>query len=48
MFGAGKLKLRELITEVLDVSEINTAIQHMRDGSLAGRCLVRFSGEGGR
>lgn len=48
MFGAGKLKLRELITEVLDVSEINTAIQHMRDGSLAGRCLVRFSGESGQ
>lgn len=46
MFGAGRIKLRELITDVLDVGEINTAIQRMRDGTLAGRCLIRFgSGE---
>lgn len=48
MFGAGRLRLRELITETHDLDDINTAIQGMRDGSLAGRCLVRFSGEGGR
>lgn len=42
MFGAGRIKLRELITDVLDVNEINTAIQRMRDGTLAGRCLIRF------
>lgn len=48
MFGAGRLRLRELITETHDLDDINTAIQGMRDGSLAGRCLLRFSGEGGR
>ncbi len=43
LFGAGRIKLRELITDVLDVNEINTAIQRMRDGTLAGRCLIRFN-----
>jgi Zn-dependent alcohol dehydrogenase len=42
MFGAGRIKLRELITDVLDVNGINTAIQRIRDGTLAGRCLIRF------
>ncbi len=42
MYGAGRIKLRELITEVLDLNDINTAIQRMRDGTLAGRCLIRF------
>lgn len=42
MFGAGRLRLRELITEIHDLDDINTAIQGMRDGSLAGRCLLRF------
>lgn len=44
MFGAGRLRLRELITETHDLDDINAAIQRMRDGSLAGRCLVRFAG----
>jgi Zn-dependent alcohol dehydrogenase len=47
MFGAGRLRLRELITETHDLDDINTAIRRMRDGSLAGRCLVRFPREGG-
>jgi Zn-dependent alcohol dehydrogenase len=42
MFRAGRLKLREIITDFYELAEINTAIQKMRDGSLAGRCLVRM------
>jgi S-(hydroxymethyl)glutathione dehydrogenase / alcohol dehydrogenase len=40
LYRAGRIKLRELITGHFDLSEINTAIQKMRDGTLAGRCLI--------
>ena len=40
LYRAKRLLLKELITENLPLSEINTAISRMRDGSLAGRCLV--------
>ena len=43
LFRAGRLKLREIITDFCELAEINTAIGKMRDGSLAGRCLVRMS-----
>lgn len=42
LFKAGRIRLRELITDFYSLDDINTAIQKMRDGSLAGRCLVRF------
>lgn len=37
---AGKLRLRELITGRFALSEINTAIEKMRAGEIAGRCLI--------
>jgi S-(hydroxymethyl)glutathione dehydrogenase / alcohol dehydrogenase len=40
LYRAKRLQLKELVTENLPLSEINTAISRMRDGSLAGRCLV--------
>lgn len=43
LFKAGRIKLRELITERRRLDEINTAIQHMRDGTLSGRCLIRIT-----
>jgi S-(hydroxymethyl)glutathione dehydrogenase/alcohol dehydrogenase len=42
LFKAGRIRLRELITDCYALDDINSAIAKMRDGSLAGRCLVRF------
>jgi hypothetical protein len=42
MFRSGRLALRELITECVGLDEINEAIARLRDGTLNGRCLVRF------
>jgi S-(hydroxymethyl)glutathione dehydrogenase/alcohol dehydrogenase len=44
LFKAGRIRLRELITDRFTLEDINTAIAKMRDGSLAGRCLVRMAG----
>jgi S-(hydroxymethyl)glutathione dehydrogenase/alcohol dehydrogenase len=43
LFQAGKLKLSELVTDVFDLGEINHAIDRMRDGRLAGRCIIDLS-----
>ena len=43
LFRAGRIKLRELITDQFKLDQINTAIQKMRDGSVRGRCLIRMS-----
>jgi len=42
LFSSGRIKLRELITEVCVLEDVNNAINKMRDGSLAGRCLIRM------
>jgi Zn-dependent alcohol dehydrogenase len=42
LFKAGRIKLRELITDHFGLDQINTAISKMRDGSLAGRCLIQM------
>jgi len=42
LFRHGRLLLRELITRRYALSEINQAIAAMRDGSLAGRCLIEM------
>jgi S-(hydroxymethyl)glutathione dehydrogenase/alcohol dehydrogenase len=42
LYRAKRLLLKELITENFPLSEINTGISRMRDGSLAGRCLVNL------
>jgi S-(hydroxymethyl)glutathione dehydrogenase / alcohol dehydrogenase len=45
MFNAGRIRLREIITDIHALHEINTAIQKMRDGTLAGRCLIQLAAE---
>lgn len=45
LFKAGRIKLREIITAAYRLEDVNTAILKMRDGSLAGRCLVRMAGQ---
>lgn len=42
LFRSGRLRLRELLTEQVSLEEINGAIRRMRDGTLAGRCLIRM------
>jgi S-(hydroxymethyl)glutathione dehydrogenase / alcohol dehydrogenase len=42
MYRAGRLMLRELITDYYSLDEINEAIAAMRSGKVPGRCLVRM------
>lgn len=43
LYRAGKLKLKELLTDYFPLSEINVAICGMRNGAIRGRCLVKMS-----
>jgi S-(hydroxymethyl)glutathione dehydrogenase/alcohol dehydrogenase len=45
LYRAGRIKLRELITGIYSLDEINTAIQRIRDGTLAGRCLLQMNAQ---
>ncbi len=40
LFHAGRIKLKEFVTDIFTLKEINQAIESMRDGTAAGRCLV--------
>jgi len=40
LLQAGRIKLKEFITETYPLEEINQAIQSMRDGTATGRCLI--------
>ena len=42
LFHAGRIRLRELLTEKLSLDEINTAIDNMRSGVTSGRCLIQM------
>lgn len=42
LYQAGKLKLNELITDTFTLDEINKAIDLMRKGQIAGRCLIEM------
>jgi S-(hydroxymethyl)glutathione dehydrogenase/alcohol dehydrogenase len=42
LYRAGKLKLNGLITDRFALGEINLAIEKMRRGKVAGRCLIDF------
>lgn len=42
LFQAGRIKLKELITEQFELNDINAAIERMRSGAASGRCLIRF------
>lgn len=42
LFKAGRIKLRELLTERLALDDINVAIDNMRSGATSGRCLIRM------
>jgi S-(hydroxymethyl)glutathione dehydrogenase/alcohol dehydrogenase len=42
LYRAGRIKLRELITDYFALDQVNDAIDRMRSGRIAGRCLIRF------
>ena len=42
LFRAGRIKLRELVTDYFSLEQINDAISGMRTGRFSGRCLIRF------
>jgi S-(hydroxymethyl)glutathione dehydrogenase/alcohol dehydrogenase len=43
LYNAGKLRLRELITDRFPLGRINEAIEKMRTGDIAGRCLLEIA-----
>jgi S-(hydroxymethyl)glutathione dehydrogenase/alcohol dehydrogenase len=43
LFNAGRIKLRELLTERLPLDDINIAIENMRSGKTSGRCLIAMN-----
>lgn len=42
LYNKKRIRLRELITATHELARVNEAIQSMRDGTLAGRCLIRL------
>jgi S-(hydroxymethyl)glutathione dehydrogenase/alcohol dehydrogenase len=42
LYRAGRIKLKELVTHNFSLANINEAITGMRDGTIAGRCLIRM------
>ena len=40
LFRAGRIKLKEFVTDTFALENINQAIQSMRDGTAVGRCLI--------
>lgn len=42
MFRGGRLSLSDLITDVFDLEDVNSAIDALRSGNVAGRCLIRM------
>ncbi len=42
MFRAGRIKLKELLSDKVSLEDINTALDDMRNGTMSGRCLIRF------
>ena len=42
LLDAGRIQLKPLITDHFKLEEINTAIQKMRSGEIAGRCLIKM------
>lgn len=42
LYRAGRIKLRELITDYYSLDLVNEAITGMRSGKVSGRCLIRL------
>ena len=42
LFDAGRIRLRELLTDRYRLDQVNEAIRAMRSGEVSGRCLITF------
>ena len=42
LYNAGRIKLSELVTEILPLQDINLAMQNIRSGDAAGRVLIKM------
>ncbi|MFA5166917.1 MAG: zinc-binding dehydrogenase [Candidatus Omnitrophota bacterium] len=42
LYRSGRIKLRELITDYYTLDQVNAAIADMRNGKIAGRCLIKM------
>lgn len=42
LFTQDKMRLKELITDIYELDDINNAIASMRNGTIQGRCLIRM------
>ena len=42
LFRNGRLQLKKLITDYFPLDRINDALEGMRNGSMAGRCMIRM------
>jgi S-(hydroxymethyl)glutathione dehydrogenase / alcohol dehydrogenase len=42
LIAAGRLDLRPLVTDRVDLDQVNEAIERLRAGQVVGRCLVHF------
>ena len=43
LYNNQQLMLNEFITQRFKLEEINTAIEDMRNGKIAGRCMIQIS-----
>jgi len=43
LYRAGRIKLKELLTNQYELSEVNVAIEGMRSGSVRGRCVISMA-----
>jgi S-(hydroxymethyl)glutathione dehydrogenase/alcohol dehydrogenase len=48
LYQAGKLQLRELITDRFPLAGVNEAINKMRAGDITGRCLLEIAHDAGK
>ncbi len=42
LYRSGRIRLRELITDIVGLDDINDVIRKMRSGDVSGRCMVSF------
>lgn len=42
LYRHGRIKLKELVTDVFELEEVNEAIERMRSGEISGRCLLKM------
>jgi len=43
LFASGRLRLRELVTDIRVLDDLNDGIETMRSGALSGRCLIKMN-----